>query len=114
MALDQTKHLFSHEADTSDARALLKEVLAASIELVSLDDNDFSWSSWSDAAAAIQELEQHAASLRSRGRPDFEGMSLLFAPAGPMQELSLSSGWGETFVRLASYFDAAVGRHPSR
>lgn len=108
MVLDRTKHLFSGDADTSDPRALLNEVLAASIELVSLEDNDFSWSSWGDAAAAIRELNQHLASLRSPGRPDVEGMSVIFAPTGPMQELSLNSGWGEPFVKLASYFDAAA------
>ena len=108
MALDRTKRLFSGDPDTSDPLALLEDVLAASIELVSLEDNDFSWSSWGDAAAAIRELNQHIAALRLPNRPDIEGMSVIFAPTGPMQELSLSSGWSEPFVKLASYFDAAA------
>lgn len=108
MNLEQTKRLFSGEAETSEPRALLEGVLAASIELVSLDGNDFSWSSWGDAPTAVRELQMHLTSLVSLGQPDIEGMSVLFAPTGPMQELSLSSGWGEPFVRLASYFDTAA------
>jgi hypothetical protein len=31
---------------------------------------------------------------------------VLFAPTGPLQELSLSSGWADDFLKLASRFDA--------
>lgn len=30
----------------------------------------------------------------------------IFAPTGPLQELSLSSGWGEEYLRLAAQLDA--------
>jgi len=29
----------------------------------------------------------------------------LFAPTGPIQEVSLSSGWGQEFLELAERFD---------
>jgi hypothetical protein len=35
-------------------------------------------------------------------------LSILFAPTGPIQEVSLSSGWGGEFLKLASTFDAAL------
>ena len=35
-------------------------------------------------------------------------LQLLFAPTGALQETSLSSGWGEEFVALATRFDDAV------
>jgi hypothetical protein len=34
-------------------------------------------------------------------------MAILFLPTGPMQEVSLSSGWGDEFVALADRFDRA-------
>jgi hypothetical protein len=37
----------------------------------------------------------HLASLRT-----------IFAPTGPLQELSLISGWGEEYLRLAAQLDA--------
>ena len=35
-------------------------------------------------------------------------MSVLFAPTGPMQELSIDSGWGQEFIALADRFDEAM------
>jgi hypothetical protein len=35
-------------------------------------------------------------------------MEVLFAPTGPIQEVSISSGWGEAFLSLAERFDAAM------
>jgi hypothetical protein len=34
-------------------------------------------------------------------------MSMLFAPTGPIQEVSLSSGWGDKFIAVADRFDRA-------
>jgi hypothetical protein len=36
--------------------------------------------------------------------PDIE---VLFAPTGPIQEVSMSSGWSREFLRLAERFDEA-------
>jgi hypothetical protein len=108
MQIERAKALLNETPNTSDPRALMIEVLAASIELVSLEDNDFMWSSWEDAATAVQELESYLRLLESSRPVNIERMSVLFAPTGPMQELSLSSGWGEPFIKLASYFDQAA------
>ena len=35
-------------------------------------------------------------------------MQVLFAPTGPIQEVSLSSGWENDFIELANRFDDAV------
>jgi ferredoxin len=37
-------------------------------------------------------------------------LSVLFAPTGPIQEVGVSSGWGEAFLELAERFDRAAGR----
>jgi hypothetical protein len=107
MSLDRTKALLDGAPELGNPKALLAELLAAAVELVSLEENDFAWTSWKDKAAALRDLETHMATLRSSGHVDIDRLSLLFAPTGPMQELSLSSGWGEPFVKLASYFDIA-------
>ena len=38
------------------------------------------------------------------------GLSVLFAPTGPMQKVCTSSGWGNDFLALADRFDAAMGK----
>lgn len=75
--------------------------------LVARPDNDFSWSSWIDQEDALAELDAILAVLRSGGRPNLS-MGILFAPTGPMQEVSLSSGWGQEFLALAERFDGAI------
>jgi hypothetical protein len=36
-------------------------------------------------------------------------LSILFAPTGSIQEVSLSSGWGDEFIYLSMDFDRAEG-----
>ncbi|WP_147433135.1 hypothetical protein [Catellatospora citrea] len=71
-------------------------------------DNDFSWSSFLDADAALVELDGLTTLVRAEGRVPF-ALSVLFAPTGPIQEVALSSGWGDEFLTLAARFDAAAG-----
>jgi hypothetical protein len=42
--------------------------------------------------------------------PDALTMQVIFAPTGPMQEVSMSSGWGNRFLGLAEEFDEALAR----
>jgi len=69
-------------------------------------DNNFDWSSWIDNEHAQQEIDGILANLRRGETPT--NMSTLFAPTGPMQEVSLSSGWGNEFLDLANRYEAAL------
>ena len=79
--------------------------------LVAHPENDFTWSSWEDTGTALAEIDGVLSSLHAGHVPAVT--DLLFAPTGPMQELSLSSGWGSTFVELADHYDAAVAETTS-
>jgi hypothetical protein len=92
----------------SDAAALL-DVFQRARDLVARPDNDFAWSSWRDTEDALEEIDAVLAQLQRGEIPAMLEMSVLFAPTGPMQELSLSSGWGNRFLGLAEEFDAAIG-----
>lgn len=76
--------------------------------LVAGPGNDFAWSSWVNQDAALGELEGILAALRAGAAPGELGVEVLFAPTGPLQELSLSSGWGGEFLALAERFDEAM------
>ena len=70
--------------------------------------NDFVDSPWPDAAAAVAQLDALIDDV-GVGRPDArETLAVLFAPTGPLQELSLQSGWAEPYLRLAERFDRAL------
>ena len=92
----------------SSAETLL-DIFHRARDLIALPQNDFSWSSWGDTEAALVEIDSIIERLQLGQLPDELQMAVLFAPTGPMQELSLSSGWGNRFLQLASEFDAAIG-----
>ena len=92
-----------------NATVALLDIFQRARDLVALPQNDFAWSSWRDANDALQEIDTLISRLQNGESPHLPAMSIIFAPTGPMQELALSSGWGNRFLGLASEFDAAIG-----
>jgi hypothetical protein len=88
--------------------AKLLLVLEEARRLLAAADNDFTWSSWQDCDDALAEIDALLADVRSGILPSALALYVLFAPTGPIQEVSLSSGWGDAFVALADRFDAAM------
>ena len=104
--LDRTQQLLGNP-DASDPRVLLADVLRSALELLSLPDNDFAWSSWRDQTAATTEVKSLLSLVEAGGLPDRHSVSVLFAPTGPIQEVSLSSGWADTFLKVAECYGRA-------
>ena len=77
-------------------------------KLLERPQNDFTWSSWEDREAALGEIDQVLSALRSGNLPGESTLEVLFAPTGPIQEVSLSSGWDDDFIRLSDMFDEAM------
>jgi hypothetical protein len=92
------------------ARQDLVDVLREARALLALPGNDFAWSSWADAGATLAELDRQIATIESGQLPPRLDLVVLFAPTGPMQEVSLSSGWATEFLAVAARFDAAADR----
>ncbi|GAA1567799.1 hypothetical protein GCM10009827_106900 [Dactylosporangium maewongense] len=88
------------------SRVELVRVLEAARALLARPGNDFTWSSFVDSAAAVEEFDNAMAAVLAGGTP--VGLSILFAPTGPIQEVAISSGWGDAFLELAGRFDTAV------
>lgn len=89
--------------------ASLLDIFQRARDLVARPENDFAWSSWRDTEHALEEIDGIISRLQAGDALSTIAMSVLFAPTGPMQELSLSSGWGNRFLQLASEFDDAIG-----
>jgi hypothetical protein len=83
----------------SDVRAMLAR-----------PENDYSWSSWEDAEEALREVDGLIAALAAGDLPKRADIEVLFLATGPIQEVSLSSGWSLHFLALAKRFDAAVAK----
>lgn len=84
----------------------LLHVLVDTRKLLALPDNDFTWSSWHGHDDALAELDAAIARLAA-GQPPPSSLPVLFLPTGPLQEVALSSGWGQEFLTLADRFDEA-------
>lgn len=97
--------LIQNSVARDDPKAELIHVLESAMELVEIPGNDFTWSSWESADEARNEIQSLIAQIRSGRLPDRLDVSVLFAPTGPLQELSLSSGWAESFLKIAGRFD---------
>ena len=96
------------------ARAELRDVLLDARSLIALPDNNFDWPSWQDAEVALREIDGLVAAPERGRAPSRLTMSVLFAPTGPIQEVSLSRGWAEGSPELAARFDAAAESSCSR
>jgi hypothetical protein len=71
-------------------------------------ENNFDWSSWQNGEAALREIDALIATVSDGTLGDPKQVALLFGPTGPIQEVSVSSGWGEIFLELAKRIDAAT------
>ena len=84
------------------------QVLRDTRDVIARPENNFDWSSWKDAAAALRELDALIDGVRTGAEPDVRQLAVLFGPTGPIQEVSVSSGWGDMFLELAERLDAAI------
>jgi hypothetical protein len=86
----------------------LISVLVEVRKLVAREGNNFDWSCWDDASAALAEIDSVLEKLCNFGLLPESKMNFLFLPSGPLQEVSISSGWGDEFSDLADSFDLAM------
>jgi hypothetical protein len=86
----------------------LVEVLRETRELLARPDNNFIWSYWDSATDALLELDAFITQIESGDTSGRSDLKLLFAPAGSIQEVSISSGWGQEFLALSARFDAVI------
>jgi hypothetical protein len=92
------------------AKLQLLSVLRETQAVLRRPGNDFAWSEWDNAQEALSMLDSHIAAIEQEDISRLSELSLLFAPTGSIQEVSVSSGWGEEFLGLAARFDKAAAK----
>ena len=90
------------------AKAKLLEVLTETRGLLSLRTNDFIWSSWEDAEAALEEINDFIYKIDNDLKFDRLTLRALYAATGSIGEVALSSGWADEYLKVASKFDTAI------
>lgn len=105
MNLERTKELIRGGIDKTDPYGALVLVLESAIELVQIPENEFCWSYWEDSNEATKEISKLLGLAKSYTLPERVEVAVLFAPTGPLQEVSLSSGWADPFLRVVEKYD---------
>ncbi len=93
--------------DWMDKKIVIK-VLKDVLEFIATGDTDVAWSHYETEEEAVIDLKAHIAKLENDDFSAIEDIKILFAPTGPLQEISLSNGWGNSFLGLAEKFDNAT------
>lgn len=93
----------------SDSAHLLIHVLEAVVELLSIEGNDFTWSRWSDADEAMAEVRSILARMKKCHLAERTDVAVLFAPTGPIQKVSLGSGWPDVYEKVARGLNMPCG-----
>ena len=91
----------------AEARKEMVGVLQEAKALVQQPGNDFAWASWHGLEDAVAELDDLIRQVESGKVENPVMLRVIFAPTGPLQELSLDSGWADEFMELANRFDEA-------
>ena len=92
-----------------DPRELL-DILREARALLGRPGNAFTRSGWVDDGHAFWELDELMEVVGAGRLPSRSSLAVLFAPTGPIQEVSLSSGWADEYQALAARFDAVAER----
>jgi hypothetical protein len=86
------------------------DILGQVIRLIESGEPDVTWSGYDTVDDVLLDLADHIDRLAKNDLSKRKELEILFAPTGALQELSISSGWGEQFLTLAERFDRAMKR----
>lgn len=80
--------------------------LLSDVQIYITNDTDWVWTKYN----SLHELTQAFATWVERAEKQdiwvFDDLNLAFAPTGTFQTLSVTNGWGEEYIPLATRFDA--------
>jgi len=93
--------LLNRKLDTRYPVQELINIFECLIELINYPENDFAWTIWDNSSEAANKLQNIIGLLKSGELPNRDDISFLFLPTGSLDELSISSGWSDIFIKIA-------------
>ena len=91
-----------------DINENLIKLLNKIIELVSTRDTNMVWSTYDTKEVLILELKNYIQRLQNNDFSPIEQLISLFLPTGDLQEIAISSGWGEEYLSISKKFDDLI------
>jgi hypothetical protein len=71
-------------------------------------DTDIVWTRYNSVEELNIDLDKIINGILKNENGTFSKLEILFAPTGSFQELSLTNGWGEEFLKLSEMFDYQI------
>jgi hypothetical protein len=99
----------------------LADIIDELLAIVRAHPQDLDWQPHYDDQQELEhDLRDHSARVRSGDPSRLAELKFSLLPTGDLNEIALSSGWGDAYVRLADEFDrlypgpASPPRKPGR
>ena len=105
MELKRTLELISGAIDSSRPHQALTQILESAKELVLRSSDTFSWTDWRESSDVAIELDMMLEKVKSNILPEQSRVNALFAPNGPLQEISFNGNWGHYYLEVADQYD---------
>ena len=86
----------------------LIEILLEVRLLVDSPDTDIAWSKFNSLDEALSDIDLHIDKAKRHDESIKYDMKVLFGPTSSLQEISISSGWGEHFLKIANIVDELI------
>ena len=93
-----------NETNMKENTMVLIEIIKTVRSKIS-DSTDVSWSGFESVNELQTELDKDIISLESGDFSSLKTYKVYFLPTGEFQEISMSNGWGEEYLKLANKFD---------
>lgn len=87
----------------NDERLLV--LLSELRQFIDATHTDVTWSSYEKVEDVICKLDRLQHQLKVEDKEVISELIVLFAPTGAFQEISIHSGWGDEFLKLAMRFE---------
>jgi len=71
-------------------------------------ETDIVWTRYNSVDELNLDLDKLVQGIRTNDVATFSKLKTLFGPTASFQELSISNGWGEEFIRLSIEFDEQI------
>ena len=69
---------------------------------------DLSWSTYESEEKLINDLNLYICKLKENDFSYNEKIKFLFAPTGDLEEIAISSEWGEEYIQLSEIIDKHI------
>jgi dATP pyrophosphohydrolase len=77
-------------------------------EFIRVRDTNMLWTIFDTEKDFLKELDIHIERIQNNDFSSFEQLISLFLPTGDLQEIALSSGWGEEYLVISKKFDDLI------